>query len=308
MVGRAGAIIPIVAGVALSLALPDRAAAEVCDLREGALTNCSIIGSGAGGTTVTGLFYVDEQHPTGTGVIDSFLRLQQQGSSPTEQGYNTSARSYPLPAPGPKTQFDEKTDPNYTRNLLLTEVETKTINGTVYREFLLDLNEPNSAVNTKYIITLDQLEIFVSNDANLDYYTATGANNSSGSLAYSGGGGSAVKIFDLDQDGSGGGADGYVQLDYRVSAQGSGSSDMAFYLESSLFGSYKYVYLFSQFGDLTGSSNKKYESNGGFEEWFTRSGTLPPPNTAVPEPATLAMAGTGLAALLARRRMRRTVE
>jgi hypothetical protein len=268
-----------------ALAFPVVASAAVCDLTEGSgTTNCAIAGS----TGSTGLFYTDEQHPTGTGVIDSFLRLQQNGY---EQGYNTSARSY-----GSGTQFDEKTDPNFTRNLLTSELETVKIGNTTYMQFLLDLNEPNSATGTKYLITLDQLEIFVSNTPNLDTYSPNNVNqgnDAGGSLT------GAVKIFDMDSNST----DSYVQLDYRVSGQGSGSSDMAFYLDSSLFAGYQYVYLYSQFGD---NKNKayKYESQVGFEEWFSDKGPLSNPNTAVPEPATLLLLGSGLA-VAARRKFRK---
>ena len=281
-------VLPVlgIAGAALVLtAAPARA--DICDLTDGSgTTSCFITGFN------TGLFSVDYQHPTGTGVIDPFLRLQQKGS---EQGYNTSARTYP---PGNSdTQFDEKTDPNYTRNLLLSEVETKTIGTTTYREFFLDINEPASQVGTKYLITLDQLEIYVSNTPNLDYYTASNfGNDQTGALNLKNGTAPAVKIYDMDTATK----DNWVQLDYLVSGQGSGSSDMVFLLDSSLFGNYQYVYLYSQFGDSKNKWNK-YESQAGFEEWFTRAGSPPPPGA--PEPATLVLLGTGLA--LGIRRLRR---
>ena len=250
-------------------------AATVCDLRTTlpAGTTCGI-GSG--------LFATDEQDPTGTGFMDSFVRIQQNG---WEEGYNTS---------GGPLQYNEKTDPNFTRDLLLSEVTTKTINGIVYREFFLDLNEPSITNQDKSFITLDQLEIYVSNTASLTSYVKETNNDATGALT------GATKIYDMDT-----GSDNYVQLDYNLSSQGSGSSDMVFYLPNSLFGSNQYVYLYSQFGRID-NNHSKYKSNAGFEEWFVKSATDPGvPNqfSSTPEPASLILLGSGLAAAWRRRQM-----
>src|SRR5690349_20727077 len=116
----------------------------MCDLRVANANqeaSCSITGLN------TGYFYTDEQHPTGTGFIDSFLRIQQ---NTWEQGYNTSTR--PL-----EEDNHAKTDPNFTRDLMLTEVGTKDLfgTGTLYREFFLDINEPAATGGNKNYITLD---------------------------------------------------------------------------------------------------------------------------------------------------------
>src|SRR3954467_11619591 len=120
-------------------------AGNICDLRT--VSSCSDVTNApfAGSAGGNALFFTDEQHPTGTGYIDSFVRIQQNG---WEQGYNTSAR--PIEA-----GMTVKTDPNYTRNLKLGEVGTKSINGTLYREFFLDVNEPAATNGAKNYITLD---------------------------------------------------------------------------------------------------------------------------------------------------------
>src|SRR5262245_61640470 len=57
--------------------------------------------------------------PTGTGYIDPFLRLQQNGS---EKGYNTSADYIPGGGLDFQTGYNQKDPLNYTHDLLLSEV------------------------------------------------------------------------------------------------------------------------------------------------------------------------------------------
>ena len=175
-------------------------------------------------------------------------------------------------------------DANVTRDLLLSEVSTKTISGVVYREFFLNIIEPGTAS----FITLDQLEIYVSNTASLSSYVKVSNNDATGALT------GATKIYDMDTVSN----DNYVQLDYNLGSPASGfPSDMVFYLPNSLFGSNQYVYLYSQFGQIDNDINK-HESNVGSEEWGVRA-------AAVPEPASVWLLSTGGLALAATLRRRR---
>src|SRR5262249_22015928 len=100
---------------------------------EGATTiDLTTAGASETGTgTVGGTFQVQQISPqsTGTGVIDSFLRIQKND---TEQGYNTSLGT-PLDDKAPSGGF--------TRALNLNEIPTVTLGGITYLQFLLDINQ-----------------------------------------------------------------------------------------------------------------------------------------------------------------------
>ncbi len=185
----------------------------------------------------------------------------------TEDGYNTSGR--PI-------DFDVKTDPNFTRDLLAGNVPLIDVGGSDYFEFLLDLNEPSHGQFSP--ISLDKLQIY-SSDA----------------------GGKTTKILsDLgvlqyDLDGSG---DSAVLLDYNV-FNGSGYSDIRLLVpvwagaEAT-----DYIYFYSAFG----WEDDGYRAEADFEEWSAREGRFLPPDDngggiddVVPEPTSIAVWGIGLA-------------
>jgi len=206
----------------------------------------------ADGTTA--LFYRTDLQPTGTGVIQPFVRIQ---AKPTESGYNTDGA----------IEFDTKdhAGQNWTHSITLSQVPIVTINNIQYREFVLDINESTAQQNR--FLSMNEFEVYTSNTNVLTgFNTATHTFSSpvanSTSLAY-------------DMDASG---DKLVRMDYSL-ASGSGSGDMFVYVQNSLFGAGNpYVYLYSAFGNPDGS-------DAGFEEWATRPGPNNPP--AVPVPASV---------------------
>ena len=168
------------------------------------------------------------------------------------------------------------------RGQQLSEVPVKIIDGVAYREFFLDISESNAHANE--LLSLDELRIYLSSEGARDSYNST-TKTLDGLTA----------VYDLDAAG-----DNWIKLDYSLN-RGSGSGDMVAYIPDSLFTgpSSQYVYLFSRFGDQPGQ-----KSDAGFSEWWvgpvTASNT--PSITAVPEPATLLLVGTGITLAIRRRR------
>ncbi len=251
-----------IAGVVIASAFATPAMATLVDL----VTNTTGAAAGA-------LFYRADFQPAGTGVINSFVRVQHangpsnNGHSPTgeEQGYNTSGRP---------VQYDELTDPNYTRNLTLGQIPTVTIAGVSYLQFLLDINEPNGG--TQKLLSLDQVKIYSNTVGSL-----TGLETTLGTLRWN-------LSASLDNPNA-------VILDYSLNS-GSGQGDMQMYVPKSNFAgvaSTDFVYLYSYFGHYMPTD---YQTGDGFEEWAVGTPTV------VPEPSTLFLLGSGLALVAMRLR------
>jgi hypothetical protein len=182
---------------------------------------------GAEGVINDAIFQQCDAQPTGTGYIHSFVRLQTNAA--TEQGYNTDAR--PL-------QFDENKSPQFTRSIQVGDAPFVSVDGVLYRKFLLDVNQKGSAP----LISLDELRVYVASAPNLSGYNPT-----------------TLQLADQDPVYDMG--DNWVKLNYSLNA-GSGSGDMYFLVPAQLLGAdpSQYVYIYSSFG-------KNCAANSGFEEW-----------------------------------------
>ncbi len=229
-------------------------------------TVIDLTGSNNSGAANGAQFDWTATQPTGTGVIDPFLRVQ---ANDNEQGYNTSGG----------TPFDDKAG-IWTHDIQFSDLQSTavTINGTQYFQLLLDVNEPGGS---KSIISLDQLQ----------FYTSAVGSKTTTDLA-------ALGTLRWSLDGAG---DSYILLDASRNS-GSGSGDMYAYIPASSFAgvaSSDYIYMFSRFGDQVSADGT---TEGGFEEWSLVNNMSPVPEMSALFPIAGLLAAVGSTHFLRRRR------
>ena len=234
---------------------------------------------------------------TGTGLINSFAQIGQPGGSLTfTQAYNTTVNGI----------LNNGASDNFNHALLLSSVPTVTIGGTVYREFVLDINETGS----NPILSVSDIQVFLTNTGNQSVKTFDGKNELN--LA------NKFLVYRLDGNGAPG-QDDSIKMNYSLN-HGSGSGDMTMLVPNSLFSGapagYNSVVLFSSFG-------LPQPQDDGFEEWFvcvnkstgaaqactgSTSGTnvSGSGSQSVPEPTSMLLVGLGVA-MVARRMSKQRV-
>lgn len=253
------------------------AAVAIAGLLAGSQARAAVINLSTHGSSgqINGAWFVQtDPQPTGTGVIDPFVRIQNTGN---EAGYNTDYRP---------VQFDTKDQNQWTHSIQVSDIPLVTLSdGQQYRQFLLDINEGGNSNLER--LSLDQVRIFLGSAGDLhDYPTGLG-----------------TEIYHMNVSDTYSATNNRVELHYKLN-HGSGSGDMFLLVPDALFvGPNQFVYLYSQFGTPNGA-------DAGFEEWSLLPANNPPPPPPPPPPSVPlpAVVWGGLALIggtIARRRLSR---
>ena len=217
-------------------------------------------------------------HPTGTGVYDPFLRLGGNGA-PTETGLNTDAKHV--------TVYDDQGGGDqWVHSVKWGDVAIVTYNGKQYYDFTLDINEADNS-QARYL-SLDVFKLYA-------YSGVLGGSATSVSQL-----GTAVYNLSLSNP-----VGPSVLLDYHLVNKGSGGDDMEALIPVFAVDPNSFLYLYTEFGNyasyqeavtkgkkITYNTVYPYGSDAGFEEWRVQPGT-----SKVPEPGMLLMFSTGLLGL-----------
>jgi hypothetical protein len=224
--------------------------------------------SNGSGTINGAIFQTNDDHPTGTGVYNPFLTIQNNG---WEQGYNSSTGN-----------FDTKREPQWNHEIRFSDLQATTIGGIQYIGFSVDINEPNGGPKAE--ISLDALKVFIS--PTLQSSTSTnGSGFFNGSLG--------TLVYDL----------GGNQVLYNDQDSGSGEGDINIYIPVSFFlnagvQQNDYIYMYQRWGNTD-------SSEGGFEETALIRGLTPIPEMSTFFPIIGLLVAVGSTHILRRRRMAR---
>lgn len=268
----------------LTLALPLLAAPWAA---QAVPTVLDLTTAGATGSIGVGTYTQVPQQPTGTGFINSFVRISA-ASQAIVQGYNTTVNG----------TFDNVSSDEFDHEITVGQVGVITVGSGDVMRFLLDINQTGSDP----LLNLDEVQIFLSTTANqsTESFTGTGlVDLANAALVYQMDAGDVGNMVTLDYSLNTGSGSGDMTLDIAASALDPAFAALG--LTTDVDKNAAFIYLYSKFGSDPNANND------GYEEWAHAVGNpigeppcIPTPENnfcgqqEIPEPASLPLVASGL--------------